>query len=513
MKKISVMIVDDEKLAIDDLKSIIDWEEYGFEIITTAVNGKQALSKFQKYHPQVVLTDIKMPYMDGIELIRHLREIDTKTKILLLTAYKDFSYAKSAIQYGITDYIIKSEINSQSFKEKLFKLRKTIDSEDKALNILKQKRIADYFNSNMDEVQVSDEELFFTPYCYLIIEQDLPINITGDNFIEYDIYQNTDIILTLVRIEEGDPNIIAVSGIQHDQILIVIDIKENSQNKIRQTLFKYAEKIKCKLNERFQSTFTIFIDDISADLTGLKKMLSSRERFLAKFLLGNGEIYNLSDNRLEAEQGDIDVDGSLLNSLVEKMDSFGLRSNVGQLFDRIFAINSYTNLYNTSRSLYDILRRHNDQLPDHEKLNINAKNNWNHWLNAKDIKRWFNDRFQMLVTEKKRVYESCYSKAIIKAIDFIYKNYSKNNLSINSIADSVHLSTGHLCAMFKKETGKTLNNYITEVRINEAKRLLHESDRKVYDISSAVGYQSSQYFSQVFYKITGVYPAEYQKKR
>ena len=138
MKKISVMIVDDEKLAIEDLSTIVDWDALGFEIVATACNGRQALGKFNQFRPQVVFTDIKMPYMDGIELIGRLRELDSQVKILMLTAYEDFSYAKSAIQFGITDYIIKSEINAQSFMEVLCKLRRAINTQDKDREILKQ---------------------------------------------------------------------------------------------------------------------------------------------------------------------------------------------------------------------------------------------------------------------------------------------------------------------------------------------------------------------------------------
>ena len=111
---IRLMIVDDERLAIEDLSTIVDWNAYGFEIVATAFNGAQAFTKFMQLRPQLVITDIKMPIMDGIELIQKIREVDRQVALLLLTAYADFSYARKAIQLGITDYIIKSEITEQS---------------------------------------------------------------------------------------------------------------------------------------------------------------------------------------------------------------------------------------------------------------------------------------------------------------------------------------------------------------------------------------------------------------
>ena len=114
---ISVMIVDDEKLMLEDLSTMIDWEAYGYQIIATAFNGKLALRKYREYHPQVIFTDIRMPFMDGIEMISEIRKTDEKVSIVLLTAYEDFSYAKAAIRHGITEYVIKSEITENSLSE------------------------------------------------------------------------------------------------------------------------------------------------------------------------------------------------------------------------------------------------------------------------------------------------------------------------------------------------------------------------------------------------------------
>lgn len=520
MKTISVMIVDDEKLAIDDLMSIVDWKENGFEVVATAFNGKQALSKFQKTHPQVVLTDIKMPYMDGIELIQNLRKIDAKTKILLLTAYKDFTYAKSAIQYGVTDYIIKSEINSRTFKETLIKLREAIESEGKTSSILKEKSISDYFNSNEDEGWLPDKEFFNTPHCYLIIERDQPLNISGENSAGNNRHLNADIILFLSALsatEESGLSIAAVSGIQNDQALIAVDIHEVSQAAVRSAVLRYAERIKAELENHFKQSFTIYTVDSKTNIAELKKMyISGRERFLTKYLYGSGGIHSFSNETIKPAYGgikpEIYTDENLINSLLEKMDDNELESYLDTLFSRAFNSNSYQNLYSVSKELYAILRRHNELMPGYsDKPDISPDSNWQFWLNGKDIKKWFIDKFRNINNEKKRLFEHSYSRVIAKAIDFIHINYKNSYLEINNIADAVHLSTGHLCALFKKETGKTVNNFITEVRIAEAKKLLDESNLKVYEISSTVGYQTSQYFSQVFYKLTGVYPAEYQR--
>lgn len=106
---------------------------------------------------------------------------------------------------------------------------------------------------------------------------------------------------------------------------------------------------------------------------------------------------------------------------------------------------------------------------------------------------------------------SAYSRPVSDAIAYVRAHYSEPELSLNDVADSLHLSVGYLCMLFKQETGVTLKNHITDVRIEEAKRLLRTGHAKIYEICTAVGYPNSQYFSQVFYKKVGMYPAEYRR--
>lgn len=125
-KLLSVMIVDDERFVIEELCTMINWEACGFQVIATAFNGRQGLKKFRELHPSLILADIRMPFMDGIEMIRQIREEDDTVNIVLLTAYEDFSYAKSAISLGITEYIIKSSITPDSLRELLENIRVSI---------------------------------------------------------------------------------------------------------------------------------------------------------------------------------------------------------------------------------------------------------------------------------------------------------------------------------------------------------------------------------------------------
>lgn len=508
MKQISVMIVDDEKLAIEDLTTIVDWDALGFEIVATAVNGRQALAKFRQCRPQVVFTDIKMPFMDGIELIGRLRELDGQVKILMLTAYEDFSYAKSAIQYGITDYIIKSEINARSLTETLCKLRRDIDSQHKDREILNDKKIADFFRGG----DPSEEPLFTTPYCYLLVEQDLPVNLSGDRLDA--IHCSRDAMLAALAPEEGSPcRQVAASAVSPDQVLLVLELQEVSQSAAAQQLRLFAAKGEARLEEQFQCAFTVYFAASRMTLVELKRLcLHNSLLFHRKYFDGCGQIVDLTAYRPAPRTPAAPLDPAQLEALVEKLDGPGTARYLDSQFDLLRADGSYHALHDACRDLYELLRRGFEGLPDYaEKPDLTFQVNWRYWLDAQRLHKWLAAGFEALIRAKGDVYRHGYSKPIVKAIDYIYRNYPDCGLTINDIAGEVHLSAGHLCALFKKETGKTLKNYITEVRVSEAKRLLEEGSLKVYEISSAVGYQSSQYFSQVFYKQAGIYPTEYQR--
>ncbi len=515
MKKISVMLVDDEKLVLEDLMTIIDWDELGFEIVATAMNGKQALGKFEQYHPQVVFTDIKMPFMDGIELIKQIRKTDTKTQILLLTAYEDFTYAKSAIQYGILDYVIKSTINSQTFLSLLHRIQTVIDSQGKVLDIIKGKEIEDFFVSNDTLEQMVKKELFTTPYCYLVVEQDMPVNLSGDNSIDTIRCQKADVISLLLEGENADYEIVAFCNTPRDQMLLVFHIPGTSKSVFYRTLLLYAMNKKSRLKEKLQLDFSFYMVSYKMNLIDFKKLYSTYSPiFYRKYLAEKNMVIDLSDcrNPVGCETEEISLDMDTMRGLLENRDGQGVQEYLERLFSAVSASGSYKSLCSVSRELYDLLKRNNKHLPEYSpKLNLSFADNWKSWLSANQICQWFVDNFLCFLREKQKEDQKQYSKPIVQAMDYIYQNYSDIELGINDIADYVRLSTGHLCVLFKKETGKTLNNYISEVRITQAKRLLEEKNLKVYEISEAVGFQSSQYFSQVFYKLAGMTPNEYQK--
>jgi two-component system response regulator YesN len=522
MNLITVMIVDDEKYAIENLTSLCDWEANGYKIVATANNGKQALSQFREKSPQLVITDIKMPFMDGLELIRAIKKLNIHTKILLLTAYGEFDYAQQAIRYGITDYMLKSEINEQTITAKLRWIQEMIESEKKTTFLFLQKLIVDLFNSDNNPSDTKElyepgmGRLLQTAYYYLIIEEDLPLPLVFDFFNnDHDLHHQNEIISYSMSARFNGFSVIGACSIRNNQILLVIQPDaSHSQYAVYLTLTNWAGVMQREFTSRFQLNFTIYIINNSLCLPDAKKLISSfSKRFYAKYLLGNGKIYEFQNQALDWKPKGITVDEKILAELVEGLDSAALLEYIDQLYEQIMPPEmDYESLVSVSQVLYAFLKKQIDALPSNaDKPDIRPAQNRVHWLNALSIKEWMLERFKSLISERRTQLENKYSPEVMKAIAYIYKNFSNKELKIDQIAECIGLSSARLSIIFKKETGSTINEFITAVRIKKAKELLDKGSYKVYEIADRVGYGTSQYFSQIFLLTTGVSPNIYRK--
>lgn len=513
MKKISVMIADDEKLVLEDLRTLVDWEALGFEITATAFNGRQALEKYRKYHPQVVFTDVKMPFMDGLELIKNLRECDGDACIFLLTAYEDFTYARTAIKYGIKDYVIKSTLDEGTFTELLKNLYEDIRQQSEFQDILMEKQILEYLEAPDGECNEEFRHMCDKAYSYVLIEQDMPLAFADDTVPDSYAYSRREI--SSVAVSEGISGceVAAVSHTPEQRVLAALEIQEVSQQRITEITYRYAGQIQKKLRETFDASFTVYVIDKKVTFAKLKNIhKKSHAVFQKKYLVGCGKIIRLeSEKEGEVSREEVTVDTGRIQEMIDRRDSSGIVEYLNEVYEELETSWNVKWLKSVSRELYTLLKSNYKRLPNRTKREFGTASDFLEWLDSRHIEVWFAKQFQILVEQKEEIYRMEYSRPVVQAMEYIFRHYQEHTLTIKEIADQVYLSTGHLCGMFKKETGKTLNSYITEVRIEEAKRLLDEGDMKIYEVSLAVGYQSSQYFSQIFYKITGTYPTNWQK--
>lgn len=509
---IRVMIVDDERLAIEDLRTIVDWGKFGFEIVAEAFNGSQAFTKFMQLRPQVVITDIKMPFMDGIELIRKIREVDQRVLLLLLTAYEDFSYARSAIRQGITDYIVKNEITPLRMTELLQKLRTLVNERSEQRTILTDTIVENFFALPKEPVSKDAEEMFRRQFAFAVVEQSAPLMLNGGQEPPMVCLPQAEIKQLLRAQNYPDMEFVAASALSDRRTLLVLEAPNNSAFYTYDCLNRSVALLQNVLEGKGSVPFTFYI--------ALRPMTAYE---LRQFFRNNPEVFHRSYFKRDREPLLLEraplqtaelpqFDAVEFSALLRRGDKIAASAALQELYDALHAAGDYHSLQAVSRSVYFCLLRTQETLPRRLlRPDLSAENNWRYWLTSSSICRWLTEKTQELVELLNEERANAYSRAVSDAIAYVHTHYAESELSLNDISDAVHLCVGRLCALFKQETGVTLKNYITDVRIEAAKRLLRGSHDKIYTICTAVGYQTSQYFSQVFYKKVGMYPAEYRK--
>lgn len=509
-EKITVLVVDDERLAIEDLCSIVDWQAHGFEIVATAFNGAQAFTKFLQYRPQVVITDIKMPIMDGITLIQKIRQVDQQTLILLLSAYEDFSYARAAIQMQSTDYIIKSEITAQSMHDLLLRLQRTVEKRKQNHAILTDTMLEVFFTSPNVPVAAEEDLIMHRRFAFLVVEQSRPLMIDGGQKVPSPKLPLAELKHILRSLTYREMRYMGLISLHDGRTLLVLEPQDHSMLHTFDSIYANARMMQEELRAK-ESDITIFLCMRPMSLHDFRDYLASCDDLFSLKWFSKGSSLILME-RGERPKVPVPAKREEWSELLKQGRSEEAAAYLKAVFDALIENRDATALRNTSQMLYGVLLQLCAALPDRcRRPDLTAAHGEGRWTNAAAICAYLTEKAAEFCALSRQEQENSYSRAVLDAMSYVNTHYSDSELSLNEIADSLHISVGYLCMLFKKEVGITLNNHITDVRIREAKRMLRHGHEKVYEISTAVGYQTSQYFSQVFQKRVGMYPAEYRK--
>ena len=472
-----------------------------------------------------VITDIKMPVMDGIELAKQIRAQNKNVKILFLSGYAEFDYAKQALDLDVEDYILKNEINEESLRQKMLELKSKIRLDEEKYHLIQQKVLSEIFNSgkNTSEYLHSSDytlvEFISGRYYYFILEEDLPIplmlNILPEQITEN--YYTYEVIESCMAFTDNSVKPVGVSNIGKHRYIIVLACTPDisSYNEVLR-LKSYARKLQTELKNKFQRTFSIFIITRRMKVDEAHGLYErKKEHIYCKYLLGTSLVCDIEDDKLKGSTGIMLFDSIYMQNMVEKQDIDAIHKYIDELFNNVIACKSYPGLVMLIKNLIIVLDKYGNNLKSiksgkgFQSYTVAEKNLW---YDAENMKKYMKKKFDELLGIMIENSKAKYSKEVLKAIEYIRKNYSNAELSIKDIAEHVSLSPTRLSYLFKAETDHTILDFLTNYRIEKAKELLSNFDYKVYEVCEMVGYGSSQYFSQVFLKLTGVKPLDYKKR-
>jgi len=511
----TMMVVDDDIHVLRGFIRKIDFEELGVEVIATAEDGKQALEKFKQHRPDIIMSDIRMPIMDGLSLIKAIREIDEHTKIIILSGYAEFDYAKQAMQYGVIDYLLKptskpdivrvtkqivaqldeqaaeQTTHLQNQKQALQHQLETALRQDKTGTLLKNK-IRDYgllhTGDTLVTVAVQCRSDMHSADLEQLLSQQLPeTKISRHLLLNLD--QNTRLIIfsltshgseTLQKITIKNMAIAIKNGIKS----FTGDVPRIAVGQVANSLSNLDESVAGALNLlRFRSVTpedVILNPQISAESEISIRLIREVETAAneAKKNSDQEEFLSQIERFFTTLEGLPGWDESVYQEAV--MFCFRLLNAFNRSDGAASALNE--------QDIWDGIQRAGSSEELHEFVGIHARR---------------------MLAEQEAASQRDYSAPIKYIINAVAQRYA-DNIRIKDFAAELFLSETYLTALFKKETGSTYKKYLTDYRITKSKKYLEDPKWKIQEVADKVGFCDEAYFSTTFKNVTGMTPKAYR---
>jgi len=518
------MIVDDMPIFLEYLRGFIHWEEYGFEIGAQASNGKEAYEKIEECYPDIILTDITMPYMDGLELAEKVMKDYPDISVILITGNNEFEYARKALKIGVCDYIVKP-FEKEELILSLLKLQDNINKALESSNIqqndfhkrkefILQKSI---LGNKEEEVKWKKElrevGVDFTSDYYLMGCVRLQMNLESDleDFLNWE-----SVMISMLK------DTIRVNGIYElfrdfqNNIVFIINF-ENEQEQMKYKAYELLDLPKI-IDRRLGMECLICFGDYCNSIGELGKEYYKIQEALKN---NKGEkIIKLFERSKKTDaieetgyrpQFLTELNEALVNKELEQFEelwnkewenafTFGDETSNLQLFATLLAL-LLTDIVNSGRSIESVygeeFRPHNElyMILDLEERVKKLFFYYECWLKKETQK---NTSHSKIIAEKARAY--------------IQLHYAEGNLNVSDISRELYINQTYLRKMFKEEMGMTLLEFITKYRMHMAKQLILNTEHSLTQIAELVGYNDVGYFSKCFKKYYQVSPKQMTKR-
>ena len=534
-----LLIVEDEVWEREGLANFISWSAYNIDVVGTATNGQQGLQMAKKYLPDIIITDIRMPIMDGLELSREVKVFLPKCKIIVITGHNDFQYAKDAIHIGVSDFLLKPVRKEE--------LLKTINKAKTGLHI--ENRQEEYLSElkfKLTECEYKERERFLLnilnstcKYGEDLLDSErrmfsscsqnaVAVVIRFDGFVDYqetgynkapdhfkDFYKK-------VREVVGNRGLTAERYMEKREIVICLPLRNEGRNEVN-TLIHRIQQHKGDIKN---SDYIIGVGSLSNTVSDFVKSYNQAQTVLNRiFFLRDTNIFYYDD----LLSGDEDIEASVCNFLhsapdyskrilkaVISLDGNEVIALTGEFFNFI-----YNNPVDKSLvcsflagiiSELSILLFANGITIDNEfNFGGDIIERFNNCIKLEQVQRYI---------QRVLIYANCFfekkrknkEEFIIDDVMNIINNDYRENIGLEVIAQRLGISPNYLGGLFKKYVGKRFTEVLRSVRMKKAEELLLSGEDNIMDIAKAVGYDNISYFCTVFKKTHGISPMEYREK-
>ncbi len=522
---IKVLLADDEILVRVGIKSSIAWNEYGFELVGEASNGLEAWDLIEQTEPDILITDIQMPKLDGMGLLARIKESGRDISTIILTCHSDFEYAKQAIRFGVRDYVLKLSTTPDELLSILLELRTELLAKAPTAPthnaLINQRELRRLFAHRLQmghlsapgalREQIRELSLALQPHDLLAIRLhvDKPSTVPPQdstpscalstpelcsNILEEWVRKNKN--SELFSLEDGD-------------FLILM----NPPTDIRQI----APDLQYLFNKYLNLSVSIGISDVHMETEGQKAYEEATEALKQRFFNGSGRSSFYAESLCRT--GEVATYGySVENELLEQLSRMDVSQVEALLFPLITEICSVSitkeqcmeRLSEVLSTFFQAAKRFGGTRQEFCQEYELSTDSLHELEFSSEVIPWFAELIPHFFDYLTRCRNRQYRSEILLIQDYIRQHY-REKITLDFAAAYVFMSPSHFCKLFKKSTGKNFVDYLSEVRIEKAKRLLLESNLLIYQISEQVGYTNFNYFTKVFKKYTGITPEEYRQ--
>lgn len=532
-----VLIIDDEPIIRKGLANIINWSLLGCEICGEASDGKSGLAMIEKLNPQIVLTDIRMPEVDGLKMIQDAQVLIPRAKIIILTGHRDFNYAQDAIKLGVFDYVLKpskieelTAIIKRAVRELDIEKEKSAENGifkelyEKNIPILREKLIYNlvhglYAEGRDIEAQMERLDLKLEGFVMGIVENDEKGEKGEKDSYQMQLYQ-FGIISSL---EEALANHCSVLTTALDSEHVLFLLRESNACRLdMEVLNEKLSNLKDMVINCFNFSVSIAISSRGESYKDLASKLRECKKALEhKFYLGCNAIIHASDLNTFFKVKDHSALTHYQNQLMTAINSGNralveqtvqmIRSNTVNLEpdDKAFVKSFYFGILSEINSI-----RHALSSDMHDKSGKTALSNMYKLIEECDHIDSLSD---ILLEASKKAADNInsYNKKnmkllLRKAVDYLHAHYNEQ-VTLSEVADHLYVSPYYLSRMFKKELNQNFVDYLNEIRIEKAKELLKDIRYKTYEVADLIGIGDPHYFSKLFKKYVGLTPTEFKE--
>ncbi|MCF7754278.1 response regulator [Paenibacillus xylanexedens] len=461
---IKVLIVDDDKLVRKGISSAMPWNEFNMEVVGEASNGAKALDFLKTQPVDLMLTDLAMPVMSGIELMRAARQLYPELHIVVLTLHQDFDYIQEALRLGAIDYIAKVQLEKEQFEHVLQRIHTRISGLTNTTRKM----------PSQDEINVHYRNV------YALVSQDRksehkwPIELTAhEDLIRWEVERNSYMWATPPSLEDQLFHQLkeGLQQVPHSTLLVLSDIQERTWSQIKNWIRNYTETT---LFYAYNPNNQVIAVSMNEEDTGSKEPQDE-------------DLDRIKQSWFQTPWTHHD---NYYNQLVDQFKS--LRLHKGQLMGLLYSIVMEWNRIFAQTTLGRISMIHS----------------FESWY---EVEEWIK---QIAASIRKADEQTSYSQEIIDAVKkavMIMQHDLEQAYTASGLSQQLNISRSYFSQCFKDLMGKTFNEYSRFIRVEKSKEYLLNTNNTIFWIAERVGYTDEKYFSRIFRELTGLLPSEYRQ--